>query len=338
MPPFPKPKFPYDWNKDTELQAIRTLQAETRFGIPTVNHNQILVGTWNVANLDTQKRNEDCFPLIAEIIRPFNLIAIQEVNADLIGIMKIMKLLGNGYACVFTDVAGNEERLCYIYKPIKVKLAEMIGELSIPPSRKYWMQFLMKNGKKMKMYFQGFDRTPYVSSWEFNSQKFTTYNCHLYFGDTEMKNIDKFRRRILEVDALARWVDNRVKNHIEKEYSSNIILLGDMNIPYMKKDDPVYKQLTKRNMEGIPYHNHLEEGSNLEGNQYYDQLVFVKPFSDKIMLKRFGIFAWDNAVFSSLWEETKRVPPTKTAVQFRAYAKWAISDHRVLWSLLEITN
>lgn len=90
MPPFPKPRFAYEWNKNTELQAIRKLQQDSRFGIPTVQANQILVGMWNIANLDTQKRDDDCFDLIKEIIQPFDLIAIQEVNADLKGLAKIM--------------------------------------------------------------------------------------------------------------------------------------------------------------------------------------------------------------------------------------------------------
>lgn len=57
-------------------------------------------------------------------------------------------MLGNDYSCIFTDIAGNEERLCYIYKPNKVRLAELIRELAIPPSRKYYLDFPTKNGKK----------------------------------------------------------------------------------------------------------------------------------------------------------------------------------------------
>lgn len=338
MPPFPKPKFSYSWKKEDELREIQELQNQRRHGIPKPKSKQILVATWNIANLDTQKRTPGCLDLIAEILRPFDVTAIQEVNADLAGLLKIMKILGKDYSCVFTDVAGNEERLCYIYRKNKVQPTELIGELAIPPDRNWWLEFPAKNGNKIKKHFEGFHRTPYVIAWMFNSQKFSTYNCHIYYGDTELGNEEKFRKRILEVEALSKWVDNRIKKHREKLYSDSIILLGDMNIPRMEKIDPVYKQLTKRNMVGLDYHNHLEEGSNLKGDKYYDQLVFVTPFSKKIKLNRFGIFAWDRAVFHDLWDQTQTNPPKKTREQFRAYAKWAISDHRILWSLLDVKN
>lgn len=40
------------------------------------------------------------------------------------------------------------------------------------------------------------------------------------------------------------------------------------------------------------------------------------------------MFAWDNAVFESLWQ-------SRRPEDFRKYAKWSISDHRIVWVLLE---
>ena len=44
-----------------------------------------------------------------------------------------MEILGKKYSYIVTDVAGNTERLCYIYKPEKITLSKLIGEIAIPP-------------------------------------------------------------------------------------------------------------------------------------------------------------------------------------------------------------
>lgn len=344
MPPFVKPKFKYEWDVEKELGAIKRLQQAPTFGIPSVNKRELLIATWNIANLDTQRRTAECYELIAQIIRPFDLIAVQEVNADLGGLRSIMKILGSRFACVFSDEAGNEERMCYVYKPDRLQPSEQFGELEIPPPRNYWLPFENKNGKQIKMYFEKFSRTPYTVAWKFRSLTFVTYNCHLYFGDTVKGKINKFRRRILEVEALARWINERRTRHRKKLYSTNILLLGDMNIPMMHPSDPVYARLLKHNMEPLEYHNHMEEGSNLKGDKYYSQLVFAEPFSENAKLIRYGIFAFDNVVFEELYRpaeaeaQEKKIKPRETTAYrpFLDYVKWAISDHRVLWLKLEV--
>ena len=336
MPPFKKPKFKYDWILSDEIKAIQKLGNDTKNGIPKPKNNQLLVATWNIANLDTQKRIDGCYDLIAEIIKPFDLVAIQEVNANLKGIDKVVNILrasDPNYSYVFTDVAGNEERLCYVFRSDRVAMAELAGELAPPPTRKFSIKFSSKTGKKQKRVFKGFDRHPYVVGWRFNSQEFTTYNCHIYFGKEKERDIEKFRRRILEVYTLTEWVRSRNKKP-EKLFSKNIILLGDMNIPSIDKKDPVYRRLKRRNMRPLEYHDHIESGSNLKGDKPYDQLVVVKPFSNKLKFQKHAIFAWDNGVFSTLWKQTEEIPKKRTEAQFRRYVKWAISDHRVLWTLI----
>ena len=131
---------------------------------------------------------------------------------------------------------------------------------------------------------------------------------------------------------MAKWVNEGIKKQDSKLFSKNIILLGDMNVPTMDKKDPVYKRLLKNKMKGTDYSNHIDEGgkigSNLPNDKTYDQLVFVDSFSSRIKRKSFGMFAWDNAVFKSLWKSRK-------PADFRKYAKWAISDHRIVWVCLE---
>jgi len=63
--------------------------------------------------------------------------------------------------------------------------------------------------------------------------------------------------------------------------------------------------------------------------------VIAKPFSRKIRLAGHGILAWDNAVFSGLAERLGIKKSKREASKFQSFAKWAISDHRPLWCLME---
>lgn len=338
MPPFPKPKLEYNWNEQNELDSIINYQTTSQYKIPNPDSNTLLLGTWNIANFDTQKREKKAYTIISQIIKPFDLIAIQEVNQDLSGLDSLMSLLNKdkqSYSCLFTDIGGNSERLCYIYKHEKIVPAPHIGELDIPAT--YKKDYHLKFGEQV-IQFQGFDRNPYIASWKFKGQTFTTYNCHMYFGEEKKKNITKFRRRIVEIYSMVKWISNKIKNPADATYSSNIILLGDMNVPSMKKDDEVFKQLKIKYFRPLDYTDYLTPYSNIANNTTYDQLVVVDPFSSKITLKQFGVFAWDNAVFADLWADLQaKYPKSQAASKFQAYAKWAISDHRVLWSLVEFT-
>jgi len=52
---------------------------------------------------------------MAQIIKKFDLIAIQEVKNDLGGIEKLQRKLGKRYRFLFSDPSGNAERLAFCY-------------------------------------------------------------------------------------------------------------------------------------------------------------------------------------------------------------------------------
>jgi len=53
MPPFPKPPFNFDYDVDSEINAMREYR-DTKPGraIPNKALDRLLIATWNVANLD----------------------------------------------------------------------------------------------------------------------------------------------------------------------------------------------------------------------------------------------------------------------------------------------
>jgi hypothetical protein len=97
--------------------------------------SRLLLATWNIANLGVHQRRDRDHRLLAEMIGWFDLVAIQEVNDDLAGLRAVVAHLPNDYHVVFSDAAGNNERLAFVFDTRKVTLLEKVGEIAIPPRR-----------------------------------------------------------------------------------------------------------------------------------------------------------------------------------------------------------
>jgi hypothetical protein len=66
MVAFPLPTTNYDYDLDTELDALRRYErTEPGRDIPDKSENHVLVATWNIANLGVQKRRTKDYRLIA---------------------------------------------------------------------------------------------------------------------------------------------------------------------------------------------------------------------------------------------------------------------------------
>src|SRR5213079_1201688 len=86
MPPFPKPRFAYEYDLAQELAALRVYpKQKPDRKIPRKSADTLLLATWNIANLGVQDRLDSDYALIAEMVGWFDLAAIQEVNDDLRG-------------------------------------------------------------------------------------------------------------------------------------------------------------------------------------------------------------------------------------------------------------
>ena len=153
MPPFPKPKFAYDYTLATEIKNLR--QHKKKRAIPTKDSGHLLIATWNLANFGIQQRREKDHALIAEIVSWFDVIALQEVRQNLGDLKDVMTKLGKKYATVYTDTSGNDERMVYVYDAKKVSRRELVGEVATYPSDLKNIKF-----ESVKEQFQGFDRNP----------------------------------------------------------------------------------------------------------------------------------------------------------------------------------
>jgi hypothetical protein len=314
VPPFPKPKFANPFDIEHELAAIRK-HRKTR-EVPAKADDQLLVATWNIANLGVQRRTPEAYRLIAEILGWFDLVAIQECNDNLTGLRAILAQMPKSYSAVFSGAAGNNERMAYVYDTKKLAPQEKVGGLSIPPSD---LPTIKVKGIQTK--FVGFDRNPYMVSWRCGPLTFLLLNVHLYFGGPSGK---KLERRILETYAVAHWVDQRRRSR--NAYTKNIVALGDFNLPKDVKGDPIFDELVSKGLV-LPEHS-TAMGSSIVKDNHYDQVAFL-PGEMQKRSGPSGVFDYDSVLFRDLWNKPS---DQKHHKQFFAYVRYYLSDHRPLWA------
>ena len=320
MPSFPKPKFNFDYNLDAERAALRNWRDnEPGRAIPAKTANRLLLATWNLANFGAQKRRPDDYALLAEVISWFDLVAIQEVKNDRNGLDQLLAALPSKWRAIYSDAAGNDERMTYVYDSAKVKTRELVGEIAIAPSD-------LKNVNlpdAVLAKFEGFDRNPYIVSFQARKTVFCLVNAHLYYGDDTAKAA--LQRRALEAFAVARWC--ALESRSKYALTPIIAALGDFNLPKADPADPIFKALTKTGLQ-LPDHS-TQIGSNLEGDRHYDQVAFFPTGAGAVFSGKAGVFDFDGGVFAGLWA-------TRTKAQFRSYVRYYLSDHRPLWAQFNV--
>ena len=289
------------------------MSERTGRAIPAKAVDRLLLATWNIANLGVQDRAAREYQLIAEMIGWFDLIAVQEVNDNLVGLRGILAALPQKYRAVFSPAMGNDERLAFIYDSTKISSLEKAGAIAVPPED---FKYITLEGVAAK--FQGFSRAPYVAAFQAGAWKFQLVNVHLFYGDESKPSIE---RRSLEAYAVGRWGDLRSRS--KNAYVKDIIALGDFNLPKAEPGDPIFKALTKRGLF-LPAHS-SQIGSSIVGDNHYDQMGFFPAETQSDFTGNTGVFDFDGALFRQFWA-------TKTPAQFFAFMRYYISDHRILWS------
>ncbi|HEX9692349.1 MAG TPA: endonuclease/exonuclease/phosphatase family protein [Gemmatimonadales bacterium] len=341
MPVFPKPGFSFDYNLATERRAFDEFFAGR--GIPAKRGSELDLATWNIANLGAQKRRPKDLALIAHILARFDVIAVQEVRAQLAHFREVMRRLGNRFRCVFTDVAGNEERLAVVYRPARVRPGPLVAELDYNPNGvvrngtyiiEPKKQRLRLGGRSIETFFENFNRNPMLTTWEVvgSQRRFLIANVHIYYGSS---NSAKFNNRIAEVYFLADWAKAcQRRSNAAKVYEPNVVLIGDMNVPTMASDDRVYRALTRRGFVRTRYSS--EAGTTIQEFTSYDQIVFANenlpltPINGQSAV----VVDFDNFVFRRLWQQVEA--GERTLSQFKAWTKFAISDHRPVFVRMRV--
>lgn len=189
----------------------------------------LLIASWNIRAFgdltrkwvseekDNPKRDMHSVLCITEILRRFDVIAVQEVKSNIRALRDTLKLLGPEWSMILTDVtkgdAGNGERMAYLFDTRRVNLSGLAGELVVP---KEWSK-----GVSTNVMTEQFVRTPYAVSFRSKGQTFILVTLHVIYGK-------KAEDRIPELKGIAQWLSSWAKDI--NAYHHNLIVLGDFNI------------------------------------------------------------------------------------------------------------
>lgn len=321
--PFKKPSFKIDFKLEDEIKALGAHKKLRK--VPARSNSKVLVATWNLANFGLQKREERHLELMAEVIGSFDIIAVQEIADDINHLEKILECLPRTYDCVYSDIGGNNERAAYIYDAAKVNQKGLIAELVIKNNREREIEVTVGDVVEKKQFID-YNRNPYMVNFTMKKFDFTLVNVHLYWSSEFL--------RAAEVNALASWAKRRSKLAEYKPPSKDIMLLGDFNMPSFGDDDPIYSPAVKQGLYAPLHETNNTEGSNLAGDQYYDQLFFFPKHTKPEFSGNIGVFDFDNALFKNFWNT---VEDNKAGRQkYHQYIRYYLSDHRPLWAQFDV--
>jgi endonuclease/exonuclease/phosphatase family metal-dependent hydrolase len=293
--------------------------------IPPRRAGHLLIATWNIrafGNLtrkwrstqsDEPKRDLASAVHIAAILKRFDVVAVQEVKANLRALRDVLKVLGPDWGFVMTDVntgdKGNDERLAFLFDTHRVKLSGLACELVIPedPSSSLHMS--------ANAFQRQFVRTPYAVSFQVDGQTFVLITLHVVYGD-------KGEDRQMELAAIAKWLRNWAERL--DDYNQNMICLGDFNVD--RQGDPQYQAFTSTGLTPAPDHVDLprtifDAPGKSDKNNFYDQIAWFETVRGKpyLTLKYVsgGNFDFRGTVMRDL---------TNSQLSFR------LSDHLPLWA------
>ncbi len=328
------------WEKKFVRDRLLLLKDQLAGTVPkkTVDET-FLLATWNIREFDSEKygaRLDSTYYYMAEIISHFDLVAVQEVRDDLTAFKRLMRILGNDWEYVVSDItegkAGNGERMAFIYDNRKVQFRRMAGELVLPEK---------KGGKTLQ-----FARTPYIVSFQSGWFKFNITTAHAYYG----KGKPGMKRRVDEIREAALFLKGRAAREaktvqqkpelVSRWDNYSYVLLGDFNI--INREDETYKALTKGTNffihDGV-LKNQLE-GTNVKRDMYYDQIAFLKKDDLLEMGQGAGVFDFYDFIFTEAdFSHYKSVMKTKGAKSLKTYKDWRtyqMSDHLPMWVEMKI--
>ena len=228
--------------------------------------NSLLLATWNIKEFDgglADIRTDESYWYIAEIISHFDLIAIQEVGANLDGLEKLKKRLGSTWRYVVSDVtegkAGNYERLAFMFDRRKIRFSGVAGEIVIPPLEDAYGNRIAPS--------EQLARTPTIVGFEAGWFRFMLSTVHIIWG----KGDEGHPARVAEIQAIASFLKNRSED--VNAWSHNMVLLGDFNIFSAGQSNAAYAALIEN---GFVIPDALQEipPTNVGAKpRFYDQIA-----------------------------------------------------------------
>lgn len=285
--------------EELELKRLKNKIKETK--IPERKKDNLLIATWNIRNFSA-KKSDRAIRYIVEICENFDIIAIQEVKPSLKPLEKLQRVIGTDYRFIFSDQAGNSERLVFLYHRKRVDFTGLAAEIVLDPGIR----------DKLKDVDMEFDRTPFMVSFRANNSNFVLVTVHIYYGKGE-----KIKYREKEITELAKFIKKRSEEH--DAIDPDIIVLGDFNIENI--DDRYFQALKSG---GLHVPQEIQQlTTNFEGDKHFDQIAFVEyNDSTAVFSGKAGVIDFRDVLFTDMTLKEK---------------SYVLTDHLPLWAELRVS-
>lgn len=302
---------------------LEALEATLKQELPSrALDENLLIATWNLRHFggltekwvsgpdDVPKRDLHSIHAIARIIRRFDVIALQEVRGNLKALRHTMKVLGDDWGLVLTDVTrgdpGNDERLGFLFDRRRVRMSGMAAELVLPAKR---LQDVEPGALQRQ-----FARTPYAVSFRSGSETFILVTMHVLYGGSPGE-------RTPELRAIAEWLDRWARD--VNAWGHNLIALGDFNID--RQGDERYEAFTSTGLEVPPALHEVPRTifGKSTTNKFYDQIAW---FTGQTGQPALSLDFHDAGYFDFVAHSLPRRNLGSQALS------WRISDHYPLWA------
>ncbi|NHE59615.1 endonuclease/exonuclease/phosphatase family protein [Cyclobacterium plantarum] len=303
------------------LEEIAALNQVLDLELPfkKLDHN-ILIATWNIRTFgdltekweaepaDSPKRDLHSLLAIAQIIARFDIIAIQEIKGNIKAFRHMLKVLGNHWSFILTDVSGgnkgNDERLGFLFDTRKVKLSGLACELVVPNET--------INGIKEGAFSRQFARTPYAVGFKVEDKTFVLVSMHVLYGKV-------ISDRENELKAIAEWMKDWASNM--QSFDQSLILLGDFNIDRM--GDPRYEAFVSTGITVPEDLWHIRRTLIDNQTKFYSQIAW---FENHFHIPQLSI----KYVAGGVFDFGPHLLKTRALSPFQM--SWRISDHLPLWA------
>ena len=289
----------------------------------------LLLATWNIRAFSDNRRKESLH-YIAEIVSRFDLIAIQEVSANMKGLENLVSLLSLNWDYIVTDITdtgmGSGERMAFLYDKSKISFRKMASEIVLPQKE------LINGGLQ-------FARTPYCIAFQAGWFKFVITTVHIYYGSAS--SADK-KKRAEEIKTITSILSNRAKKE-----DMSYILLGDFNIPNV---NDITMQALENNGFSVP--NEIKDHpSDLGNTSHYDQIAFNLKLDKNMTVfkekeQKAGTFHFEETVYTAQDLETYKEyfldkikgKTNEDIIKYylTSWRTYQMSDHLPLWVELKI--
>lgn len=308
-PPPPEILAELDYLDDQLDKAIPAKKLDRNVIIATWNIRAFgdLTREWMSAKSDSPRRDLQSVLTIANILRRFDVIALQEVRSNLRALRDTLKILGDNWSFILTDVtqgsAGNGERMAFLFDTRRIKLSGLACELVVPEER---LKSIDENALR-----QQFARTPYAVGFRSEHTTFVLVTLHIKYGRSASE-------RIPELRAIADWMaDWATSMH---SYDQNLIALGDFNVD--TRGDLLHETFIS---EGLFIPPDLAEvtRSIFDASKFYDHIAW---FSGRRGIPELSMRYVKGGNFDFVPHVLRGRDLEKQQLS------WMISDHYPLWA------